>query len=191
MVNPIRKKGATLADIAALPENLVGEILAGELVVSPRPAVWHAVASSSLGMKLGPPFHHGDHGPGGWWLLDEPELHLGSDVLVPDLAGWRRERLPALPDSPAFDLAPDWVCEVVSPSTSAIDRAVKSKIYARERVRHLWLLDPRARTLEVMRLEEGRWVVVAVHAGDEVVRAEPFEAIELELAALWTEGTRR
>ena len=126
----------------------------------------------------------GDGGPGGWWM-DEPELHLGEDVLVPDLAGWRRERMPELPAAGYFEPPPDWVCEVISPSTARTDRVGKVPVYARAGVIHLWLIDPLARTLEVCRLEQGRWVLLATHADDERVRAEPFETVELELARLW------
>lgn len=130
----------------------------------------------------------GRGGPGGWVILDEPELHLAEDVLVPDLAGWRRERLPVLTDDePFFTLAPDWVCEVLSRTTSKTDRSEKLPIYARERVPFAWLVDPIDRMLEVLRLENGRWSIVAVHRDDARVRAEPFDAIELELGALWAD----
>ena len=127
----------------------------------------------------------GPGGPGGWWILYEPELHLGADVLVPDLAGWRHERMPAIPNAPYVELAPDWVCEVLSPTTGRIDRIRKMPIYAREQVAHLWLVDPGLRTLEIYRLEAQRWVVVATHGGDEVVRAEPFDAVEIDLGRWW------
>ena len=175
----------TYDDICALPAGVTGQLVLGTLHVHPRPAMPHALAASALGEELGPPFKRGRHGPGGWIQIDEPEVHLGGDVLVPDLAGWRRERLPEVPEAPYLTLAPDWVCEVLSPSTEAIDRAEKMPIYAREKVSHVWLLDPELRTLEVFRLEGARWVVAAVFRGDGAVRAEPFDAIELELAALW------
>jgi Uma2 family endonuclease len=120
-------------------------------------------------------------------VLDEPELHLHEDVLVPDLAGWRRERMRRPPRTAAFTLAPDWVCEVLSLSTRVLDRAVKLPLYAREGVRHVWLVDPEARTLEVFRLEGEHYSLLATHAGPARVRAEPFDAIELELAFLWGE----
>jgi Uma2 family endonuclease len=179
------KRPATYEDLVALPENLVGQIIDGELFAHPRPASPHAVASSALGGELYGPFQRGRGGPGGWWLLDEPELHFGKNVLVPDFAGWRRERMAEVPRVPFFTLAPDWVCEVLSPSTAALDRVRKKRIYARQGVEHVWLLDPEARSLEVFRLHEGRWVERGAYSGDERVRAEPFEAIELELAALW------
>jgi Uma2 family endonuclease len=130
----------------------------------------------------------GRGGPGGWWLLYEPELHLAEDTVVPDVAGWRRARMPKPPSEIAFTLAPDWVCEVVSPSTERIDRASKLGIYAREGVHHAWLVNPIARTLEVFRLEAGRWVLIGTHADDALVRAEPFEAVEMDLLHLWGES---
>jgi len=182
------RKPATYADLQALPPHVVGELIAGELHVSPRPAAPHTVASSRLGAKLSTRFDWGDGGPGGWIILDEPELHFGEDVLVPDLAGWRRERMPRPPRTAAFTLAPDWLCEVSSPSTAALDRGAKLPVYAREGVRHVWLLDPEARTLEVLQLAGSRYTLLVTHTGLARVRAEPFEAIELELAFLWGEG---
>jgi Uma2 family endonuclease len=178
---------ATYDDLAKLPDTLVAEIVNGELHASPRPASPHTAAASVLGGRLVPPFHEGRGGPGGWWILLEPELHLADDVLVPDWAGWRRSRMPTYPKCPYFTLAPDWICEILSPSTSQLDRAKKLAIYAREAVAHAWLVDPDARTLEVLRLENGRWTILAVHAGGEVVRAEPFTEIEIELQALWAD----
>lgn len=181
------KKPATYADIEALPEGWVGELLEDELLASPRPAVGHAHCAFVLGAELGGPFSLGSGGPGGWWFLPEPELHLGRDVLVPDLAGWRRERMPQRPSAraPFVPLAPDWVCEVLSPSTARVDRHRKLPVYFREGVTHAWLIDPLARTLEVFRRDEGGWARTATHAGDVPVRAEPFEAVELGLGTLW------
>jgi Uma2 family endonuclease len=178
-------KRATYDDVVRLPEHLVGEIVDGELHASPRPAPRHSVASSVLGGTLSGPFHRGRGGPGGWWILDEPELHLGADVLVPDLAGWRRERMPVVPKEAHFTIPPDWVGEVLSPSTARLDRARKLPAYARHGVAFLWLVDPLARTVEVMRLEREKWVLLTVAEGEQVVRLPPFDAIELELAALW------
>ncbi|AGC41857.1 hypothetical protein MYSTI_00507 [Myxococcus stipitatus DSM 14675] len=180
------KRPATYEDLLALPEHVVGQIIDGELIVMPRPASPHARANAHLFGELYGPFGRGRGGPGGWQLLMEPELHFGEDVLVPDLAGWRRERMtPEMSDAPYFTLAPDWVCEVLSPSTAAVDRVKKKCIYAREGVEHLWLVDPRARTLEVLRLSGQHWVELGTYSGDERVRAEPFEVLELELGILW------
>jgi Uma2 family endonuclease len=183
----MERRPATYADLEALPANVVGELIAGELYASPRPAAPHVVAASRLGGELIGPFDRGRGGPGGWILLDEPELHLGEDVLVPDLCGWRRERMASHPRTAAFTLAPDWVCEVLSPSTRALDRAAKLPVYAREGVRHVWLVDAEARTLEVLRLEGARYTLLVTHSGLVHVRAEPFEALELELPFLWGE----
>jgi Uma2 family endonuclease len=178
---------ATYDDLVKVPDIQVAEIVDGELHANPRPRPRHAVAGSALGMLVGAAFSQGRGGPGGWWILDEPELHLGRNVLVPDLAGWRRERMPRLPDLAYFPLAPDWVCEVTSPSTASLDRVKKLAIYAREGIGHAWLVDPDARTLEVLRLENGRWTILGVHFGAEIVRAEPFAEIDLELASLWAD----
>jgi len=177
---------ATYDDLAAVPDICVAELVGGELHATPRPALPHARALSALGVLIGGPFDHGIGGPGGWWILAEPELHFGPDVLVPDLAGWRRSRMPEVPDVPFSTLAPDWVCEVLSPSTTALDRTKKLTIYAREQVPHAWLIDPIARTLEVFRLEHSRRTMVVTHTGSEVVRAEPFGEVALSLGALWT-----
>jgi Uma2 family endonuclease len=179
---------ATYEDLCQVASHKVAEILDGELIVTPRPALRHARASSGLGGYLWGPFQGGRDGPGGWWILDEPELHLGDDILVPDLAGWRRDRLPAIPDAAYMTLAPDWVCEVISPSTERMDRSRKLRIYAREGVPHLWLLDPIVRTLEVLRLENARWVLLETHSDTDVVRVEPFAAIEIALTALWPDS---
>jgi Uma2 family endonuclease len=186
--SPIQPR-ATYDDLLRVPEHRVAELVDGDLYATPRPAPRHAAVTSSLEAELKWPFDFGRGGPGGWWLLFEPELHLGEDVLVPDLAGWRRERLPVLPDLPFFTLAPDWVCEVISPGTERLDRTRKLPAYAHSGVGHAWLVNPLARTLEILRLEQGRWTVVAAHAGDEIIRAEPFEAAQIDPLLLW--GERR
>jgi Uma2 family endonuclease len=178
------KKGATYADLYDVPDNFVAEMFDGDLYASPRPAIRHTHAASVLGMLL-EPFHRVRNGPGGWLILDEPELHFGNDVVVPDLAGWRRERMPELPAAAYFTLAPDWVCEVLSPSTEALDRGKKLRVYAREGVAHLWLVEPLRQTLEVLRLDSGRRSELAIHEGRVGIRAAPFDAIEIDLGALW------
>jgi Uma2 family endonuclease len=178
-------KPASYEDILALPENKVGEIADGELFVSPRPAPRHSLAASSLTGDLFGPFSKGRGGPGGWLILDEAELHLGADVLVPDIGGWRRERMPRLPTTAWFELAPDWVCEVLSPSTALLDRTRKQRIYGRNGVSWLWFVDPLARLLEAWRLEHGEWILSGAFGGDEPARIPPFEAVAIELQDLW------
>lgn len=184
---PPFERPATYEDLVKLPDHLVAEIIDGELHASPRPAPRHAVAYARATGLLGSAFDSGRTGPGGWWILAEPELHLGPDVLVPDLAGWRRTRMPRVPETAYFPLAPDWICEVLSPSTASLDRTKKLAIYAREGVGHAWLIDPIARTLEILRLEAGRWTIIVTHAGEAAVRAEPFDAIEFNLGEFWAD----
>jgi Uma2 family endonuclease len=181
------RRRATYEDLLAVPENLVAEIIHGVLITHPRPAMPHTRAASRLGSSLEGPFDRGKGGPGGWVILDEPELHLrGGHVLVPDIAGWRRERMPAVPmEAAAVELAPDWVCEILSPKTAVTDRADKLPIYAAERVPHVWLVDPLVRTLEALRLDGETYRISHVWHDDAIIRAEPFDAIELELGALW------
>ncbi|HYO76852.1 MAG TPA: Uma2 family endonuclease [Thermoanaerobaculia bacterium] len=179
------KRPATYDDLLKVPDNLVAEIVEGELFTSPRPASPHARAASSLGARILSNFDDGGgNGPGGWWILHEPELHLGPDVLVPDIAGWRRERMPLLENTAAFELAPDWVCEVISPSTGRLDRMFKLPAYARSEVAYAWIVDPIQRFVEAFRLVNGRWVLLGTY-GAEVARIEPFDAIEIPLGTLW------
>jgi Uma2 family endonuclease len=178
---------ATYDDLVAVPEHLVAEIVDGELWTSPRPAPRHVEAHSELLSRIRGRFGSGPPGQAGWRILVEPELHLAAQTLVPDLAGWRRERLPRLPETAYFALAPDWVCEVLSPSTAQLDRAKKLRVYAEHGVKHAWLVDPLARSLEVLRLQGAHWTLLDVHLGGVTVRAVPFEALDLELGALWEE----
>jgi Uma2 family endonuclease len=175
------------AELEALPEHLTGEIINGRLYTQPRPANRHALAGSNLGGELYNPYHRGRGGPGGWWILDEPEIHFVRDteVLVPDLAGWRRERMPRLPNDHRIEVVPDWVCEILSPSTARKDRMTKMPVYARYGVPYLWLVDPLARTLEAFALREGRWTVIGQFQEQAIVSVEPFHEIALELGALW------
>jgi Uma2 family endonuclease len=186
--DPARKlEDELMAAFEAVPSEMVAEILEGELHTMPRPAARHARASSELGGELHGPFNRGRGGPGGWVILDEPELRFGQrpDIMVPDLAGWRRERMPEIPDVAAFTLAPDWVCEVLSDRTEKIDRGKKMRIYRRESVGFVWLVNPVLQTVEVYRLENVRWVLLDTFEENEKVRAEPFDAIELDLSVLW------
>jgi Uma2 family endonuclease len=180
-------RDATYEDLLKVPENLVAELIDGELYTSPRPGSRCARAKSILTAKLINFFDSDDRGPGSWWIVNEPELHLAGNALVPDIAGWRRERTPIYPDAPAFEQAPDWLCEVISPSSALIDRVKKRPLYAKHGVQHVWIVDPIAKLIEVYRLERGRWIVAGNYGGDDVVRIEPFEAFELALSTLWIE----
>jgi Uma2 family endonuclease len=179
------QRAATYEDLLAVPEHLVAEILFGELVTHPRPAPRHAVASSALGNVLGPPFQFGHGGPGGWLIIDKPELHLGKHVALPDLAAWRRERMPDLPETAWIEVAPAWVCEVLSPSTERYDRGDKRIIYAEAGVRHLWHVDPVLRMLEVFELRDGKWLLLELYRDDAQVAAAPFAEPNFALGLLW------
>lgn len=179
-------RSATYADLVALPPHLVGEIVDDDLWTAPRPAPRHAWAAGQLMVVLGARLGgRGTGEPGGWRILPEPELHFGRQVVVPDLAGWRREHLPHLPDTAYFELAPDWVCEVLSPSTEWLDRDRKLRVYASAGVQHVWLVDPLARSLEVLRRAGAAWTRVATHVDRDVACAEPFDALGVHLALLW------
>lgn len=182
-----RPRPATYEDLRAVPGHQVAEILGGELVVLPRPTGQHATASDSVFSRAHRRYDDGDDGPGGWWIRHEVELLLGPDVLVPDLVGWRRSRMPRPPSGPFQVLAPDWVCEVLSAPTRGVDRVRKMRTYAREGVAHAWLVDPEARTIEVFALAEGSWRLVVAHEGEETVRAEPFPEAPIGLPRLWGE----
>jgi Uma2 family endonuclease len=188
-MDPARRR-ATYEDLLQVSDLLIAEIIDGELITSPWPASPHVYAASAIMQDLGPFARRrgGGDSPGGWWILFEPELHIGADILVPDLAGWRREHMPVLENVPFFTQAPDWACEVVSPSTGRLDRVRKMAIYAREQVSHLWLVEPLLHTLEVYRLEGQRWIVASTHGDMEMVRAEPFAAVELDISRWWLES---
>ena len=189
MTAPVLHHPATYDDLLAVPDNLVAELIDGDLYTSPRPSGRHSNARCALGMLLGPPFHFGRGGPGGWWIIDEPEIHFGPrpdvQVAVPDLAGWRRKRMPEMPEDHRFRVVPDWVCEIASPSTAHVDRTVKMPLYARHGVAYAWVVDPQSRTLEVFRLEHDRWVPLTTYSGEQRVSAEPFEALDFDLKDLW------
>ena len=173
--------------LMALPENLTGEILLGQLHTQPRPAGPHAWTESALESELFRPFSGGRGGPGGWWILVEPEVHfvIDSEVCVPDIAGWRRERMPKIPRGHRFTVAPDWVCEILSPSTASKDREIKMPIYAHYGVSHVWLVDPLAHTLEAFKARDGGWVKIGAYREDDRVSIVPFDAVTIELAGLW------
>lgn len=179
----------TYADIQALPDGVRGEIIAGELVAHPRPAIPHARTASGLGGLLEVWFDMGIGGPGGWWIVDEPELSLGIDPdydpIVPDIAGWRVETVPTLPAAAQMTQTPDWVCEVLSPRTARTDRVLKVPFYGRAGVKHCWLVDPIALSIEVFRNTPEGWLLISTHSGDETIRAEPFQAMEIPLQGIW------
>jgi len=175
-----------MADIEALPEAIVGEIIDGVLYTHPRPRPLHAYVEVALASDLDGPFQKGRGGPGGWWILVEPGIELpDAPEVVPDLAGWRRERLPALPGDRSIDVVPDWICEILSPSTRGYDQRIKRPFYARVGVPYLWCIDVEAQVLSVNRLERGGWLEIAVHGDADVVRAEPFTAVELSIGEWW------
>jgi len=180
-------RSATFMDLEQVPEGLIGEILEGDLWVSPHPASRHSHTLVTLTTELVPPFQHGNGGPGGWHLLSEMEVFLGGDVLVPDLAGWRRDRKLRLMDQTRIIDIPDWVCEILSKSTEKIDRGLKARIYARAGIRHMWLVDPHKRTIEVFRLAANGWVHTQMVEGDAIAVAEPFEAAGFPLSRIWTD----
>jgi Uma2 family endonuclease len=184
------QRAATYDDLLAVPEPLVAEILFGELVTHPRPAPRHARVASRLEMILGPPFDLGDAGPGGWVFFDEPELHLGEHIVVPDLAAWQRERLTDFPDTAWFEVAPDWVCEVLSPSTEGYDRGDKRLIYAAAGVGHVWHINPLLKMLEVYELSDGKWLLLDVFRDNAQVAAAPFADFSFSLDLLWTLAPR-
>ncbi len=185
MTLALSKRPATYQDVIDAPPNKVAEILNGELHLSPRPASRHSRASFRIGSAISP-FDNdpGEDAPGGWIILDEPEIHLGPQVLVPDLAGWRRERMPEMPDVAAFELAPDWVCEVASPSTRRADRMLKLPIYRTFDVPWVWIVDPLTETVEVYQGDGPRWIAAATAVGAGLIRLPPFDALELD-PGLW------
>jgi Uma2 family endonuclease len=173
--------------LETLPPGLTGEILDGQLHTQPRPTGPHVFTASELGYELIGPFERGRGGPGGWWIIDEPELHFicNAEVDVPDLAGWRRARMPTLPEGHRFTVVPDWVCEVLSPATESKDRDIKMPIYARFGVAWAWLIDPGKHTLEAYALKDGTWREIGRFAGAARVSVPPFAAAEIALDDLW------
>jgi Uma2 family endonuclease len=181
----IAERAATYEDLVAVPEHLVAEILFGRLVTHPRPGPRHTAASTALGGVLGSPLQLGRGGPGGWIFMHKPELHLGPHVVVPDLAAWRRDRLPVLPEGAWVDIAPDWVCAVLSSSTERYDRGDKRTIYAKAGVGHLWHVNPRSKLLEVFELRGGKWLLLDVFRDNAEVATPPFAEQSFPLGLLW------
>jgi Uma2 family endonuclease len=185
--SPAVKRPATYQDVLDAPAGMVAELIRGALHLQPRPTPKHSRAIASLCDELVSPFGKARGGPGGWEILIEPELHLGDDVVVPDLAGWRRERLPTLPDEVGIAVAPDWVCEVLSPSTRTYDLTEKRAIYGEHGVGWLWFIDPSSKTLEAFALKDGAWTLIVALHDDAEVRVAPFEAATFALSALWSD----
>jgi Uma2 family endonuclease len=183
----VARKPSLYEQLVALPEGLTGEIISGQLRTQPRPTWAHSLAGSRLGADLEGPYGRGRGGPGGWWIIDEPEVHLvlDTEVVVPDLAGWRRERMPRPPEGHRVQVVPDWVCEILSPSSKSTDREEKMPLYARYGVGYAWLVDPVARTLEAYRLEGDAWAPQGLYRDDDVVRVAPFDAVTIRLTELW------
>lgn len=182
------KREATYTDLYGVPEGAVGEIINGELIVTPRPSRMHGFSAYALGGELLPPYQFGrGGGPGGWVIIGEPEIKFGENYLVPDIAGWRRERFPQSEETNWISVPPDWITEILSPSTVRVDRIKKMAIYAEHGVSYLWLIDPIAKTLEVFRLEAGGWLLRSVFGESDEVRVEPFADTEIDLKNLWIE----
>jgi Uma2 family endonuclease len=184
-----RSEAELRAELDALPEHLKGEIVEGELFVQPRPRFRHARASAFLSHFVGGAYDFDEDGPGGWWIVGEPGIELpDAPEIAPDIAGWRRERMPKPPPpSEPIRLAPDWVCEVLSPSNRRWDVLKKFPFYARVSVPWLWVVDPSARTLEIRALRDGQWTQVSAHGDEDRVRLPPFEGVEIPLARMWIE----
>lgn len=181
-------KRSLYAQLEALPEGLTGEILNGQLHTQPRPAGPHARAETELSIDIGSAYGRGRGGPGGWWIIVEPEIHfvIDEEVAVPDLAGWRKERMPQIPEGHRFTVVPDWVCEVLSPSTASKDREVKMPLYAAYGVTYAWLVDPKRRTLEAYARAEEGWRLLAEASGNDTIAVAPFDALQLDLSNLWS-----
>lgn len=190
VIEPAARR-ATWEDLEALPETVLGELIQGVLYVMPRPRPAHQSAGSVLGAELNGPFQRARRGPGGWWIVDGPGIAIPAldvEEIVPDLAGWRRERLPSLPPEGSSRVVPDWVCEILSPSTRTHDQRIKRPLYAEAGVRWMWIVDLDARTVIASRNEGGRWLEIGVWADAESMRAEPFDVHEIALAELWDTG---
>ena len=173
------------AELEALPANMVGEIVFGTLHAHPRPARKHGRAAGGLNIAIGAPFQFGRGGPGGWVFIPEHELHLGPEIIVPDISGWTVQRYPANETTSYSIVPPDWLCEVLSPSTKRLDRFQKLPIYAEHGVKHCWFVDPIEKTLEVFILADGAYKIGPTFTDSAAVIAPPFEAHTFDLSLLW------
>jgi Uma2 family endonuclease len=185
MSSAIKKTKTVYEQWLEVPETVVGEIIMGDLHMSPRPALKHGNASSSLLHELMGPYHKGKGGPGGWIIMIEPEIHLAENIIVPDIGGWKRDRIPEITNETFFSVAPDWVCEVLSPSSAGFDRVKKMPLYLEQKVKHIWLIDPLLKTLEVFENNESSWVLIKTFMNTDKVRVVPFIEIEIDLSMLW------
>lgn len=181
----VQSSRASYQDVLDAPPHKVAEIVDGKLYIQPRPAMRYAKVSSGLGGIINPSFQFGRGGPGGWWIINEPELHLNHDIVVPDIAGWCLERMPNFPTGAYCTIVPDWVCEVLSPSTRKLDLGGKKEIYRREQVGYLWFIDPIARLLEAFEVRVSEWVLIDRLFDDATVSLPPFDAISFNLGDLW------
>lgn len=181
------RKPSLYEQLLVLPEGLTGEIVNGQLRTQPRPGWAHILAASRLGADIEGPYGRGRGGPGGWWIIDEPEVHfvLDREVLVPDIAGWRKEHMPSPPEGHKVPVVPDWVCEILSPSTRSTDREEKIPLYAHYGVRFAWLVDPKTRILEAYRLVDEKWRSLGTFRDDDIVSVAPFDAVAIRLSDLW------
>lgn len=182
MAEPVRRP-ATWADLERLPEDVRAEILAGEILIKPRPQPSHSHAHGALLGSVMGPFSTDPGGPGGWWILLEPDVRLGPhEIVEPDIAGWRKEKVPVFFDRQPIEIAPDWSCEILSPSTARFDRAHKSELYLKSGVGHYWLVDVEARVLEAYEARGGQWLRLGAWSDGDRQRIAPFEAIESDVS---------
>lgn len=174
---------ATTADLLALPDRPRHEVIAGNLVQKLLPSPRHGFRQGEFLMEVGGPYQRGRGGPGGWWFGSEITCGLtATDTFLPDIAGWRRDNLPAPPEGPVCRVRPDWVCEILSPSDPGRDLRDKLAGYHRGGVPHYWIVDPERDLLTVHRWAEEAYLVVHVCELGPEVRAEPFDAVPLDLS---------
>lgn len=186
----LARKLATYDDLLALPEDARAELLAGEVIVQPSPTVRHQRINAKLGYRISGSFDDDDdddaRGPGGWWIVHDVDIRLTAhDVVRPDLSGWRRARVPLLPESRPVDAVPDWICEILSPSNAKRDRGYKSDLYATHGVGHYWIVDQVEGLLEAFVLRGGTWSRIGMYDDSQRHRIPPFDAVELSLRGLF------
>jgi Uma2 family endonuclease len=185
IADPETRMKLTYEDLCNVPDDMTGEIIDGELSLTPMPSKQQIHTGTKLANAVVAAYHFGTKGPGGWIILDEPDLAFGEDILVPELAGWKEDRFIVSWEHHWISVAPDWVCEIISPETAQRDRTQKMPIYERNGVSYVWLIDPAEKSLEIFRLESGKWGAPTLYTGNDKVRAEPFEQTEINLGDLW------